>query len=94
MDIKCKTGDIRTWKKRLFVYISSTNVDTLAPLLYQCVKTRSKEVSFDCCLSHFQTSISTSLSSAKRLAPSLEPLYATNTSHGKQETFLYEYHLH
>jgi hypothetical protein len=44
--------------------------------------------SFDCCLSHFRTSVSTSSSSAKRLPPSCEPLYATDTSHRKQETFL------
>jgi hypothetical protein len=34
------------------------------------------------------------LSSPKRLPPSCEPLYATNTSYRKQETFLYEYLLH
>jgi hypothetical protein len=50
--------------------------------------------SFDCCLSHFRTSVSTSSSSAKPLPPSCEPLYWTNTSHHKQETFLYEYLLH
>jgi hypothetical protein len=50
--------------------------------------------SFDGSLSHFRTSVSTSSSSAKRLPPSYEPLYATNTSHRKQETFLYEYPLH
>jgi hypothetical protein len=32
----------------------------------------------------------TSASTAKRLPPSCEPLYATNTSHRKQETFLYK----
>jgi hypothetical protein len=50
--------------------------------------------SFECCLSHFRTSVWTSSSSAKRLPLSCEPLYATNTSHRKQETFLYEYPLH
>jgi hypothetical protein len=49
---------------------------------------------FDCCFSHFRTSVSTSSSSAKRLPPSCEPLYATNTSHRKQQTFRYEYPLH
>jgi hypothetical protein len=33
-------------------------------------------------------------SSANRLPPRCESLYATNTSHRKQETFLYEYPLH
>jgi hypothetical protein len=36
--------DIRTWKKHLFLYISSTNIETLVPSLYQCVKTCSIEV--------------------------------------------------
>jgi hypothetical protein len=44
MDIKRKPCDIRTCKKRLFLDISSTNIDTLVPSLYQCVKTRSIEV--------------------------------------------------
>jgi hypothetical protein len=41
MNMKHKTCDIRTWKKHLFLDISSTNFDTLAPSLYQCVETRS-----------------------------------------------------
>jgi hypothetical protein len=40
MDIKRKTCDIRTCKK-IFLDTSSTNPDTLAPSLYQCVETRS-----------------------------------------------------
>jgi hypothetical protein len=44
MNIKRKTRDIRTWKKHLFLGISSTSSDTLVPLLYQCVETRSIEV--------------------------------------------------
>jgi hypothetical protein len=49
--------------------------------------------SLDCCLSHFRTSVSTS-SSAKRLPPTCESLYATKTYNSKQETFLYEYPLY
>jgi hypothetical protein len=44
MDKNRKTCDIPTWKKRLFLEISSTNVDTLAPLLYQYAETCSIEV--------------------------------------------------
>jgi hypothetical protein len=44
MDMKRKTCDIRNWKKHLVLDISSTNIDTLAPSLYQCVETRSVEV--------------------------------------------------
>jgi hypothetical protein len=91
--MKRKTGDIRTWeRKHILLDVSSTNIDTLAPSLYQCVETRSIEVF--CCLSHFRTSVSTSSSSAKRLPASCELFYATNTSHFKQETFLYEHPLH
>jgi hypothetical protein len=44
MDIKRKTSDIQTWKKRLFLNISSINIDTLVPSLYQCVETCTREV--------------------------------------------------
>jgi hypothetical protein len=54
---------------------------------------RNTEVIWHCRLSHFRISVSTSSSSAKHLSPSYEPLYATNTSHHKEETFLYEYPL-
>jgi hypothetical protein len=43
IDIKRRTCDIRTWKKNLFLHISST-IDTFVPSLYQCVQTRSIEV--------------------------------------------------
>jgi hypothetical protein len=38
IDIKSKTYDIETRKKHLFLDISSTNMDTLVPSLYQCVE--------------------------------------------------------
>jgi hypothetical protein len=50
MDVKRKACDIRTWEKHLFLDISSTNIDTLVPSLYQCVETRSIKSS-DCCVS-------------------------------------------
>jgi hypothetical protein len=50
--------------------------------------------SFDSCLSYVYTSVSTSASLAKRSPPSCKPLYATDTSHDRQETFIYEYTLH
>jgi hypothetical protein len=42
--MKRKSCDIRTWKRRLFLDISSSNTDTLVASLYQCVETRSIEV--------------------------------------------------
>jgi hypothetical protein len=44
MNIKHKTCDIRTWGKKLFLDISSTNIDTLVPTLYLYVETSSIEV--------------------------------------------------
>jgi hypothetical protein len=44
IDIKRKTCDIRTWKKHLFLNISSANNDTFVQSLYQCVETRSTDV--------------------------------------------------
>jgi hypothetical protein len=44
MDINRKKCYILTWKKHLFLDISSTNTDTLVPSLYQCVETRNREV--------------------------------------------------
>jgi hypothetical protein len=38
MDIKRKSCDIQTWKKKhSFLDMSSTNIDTLVPSLYQCI---------------------------------------------------------
>jgi hypothetical protein len=54
--------------------------------------------SFDCCLSHFRTWSKHHLQLLnvleRILRPSCELLYLTNTSHCKQETFLYEYRWH
>jgi hypothetical protein len=44
MDIKRKKCDIRSRKEHLFLNISSTNIGTLVPSLYQCVETCSSEV--------------------------------------------------
>jgi hypothetical protein len=46
MDTKCKTCDryVILEKKTLFLDITSTNVDTHVPSLYQCVETHSIEV--------------------------------------------------
>jgi hypothetical protein len=82
--------------KNLFLDISSTTL-ILIPSLYQCIGKRSIEVVFFLFLLlprplsylHFN------LFGHERISrPSCEPLYATNTSHRKQETFLYEYPLH
>jgi hypothetical protein len=45
MDVKHKTCDIRTWKKKhSFLDISSANIDTLVLSLYQCVEICNTEV--------------------------------------------------
>jgi hypothetical protein len=92
MDIKSKTWKTRTWNKTISrhtppptpIHLSHRFTTASKPAAYK---------SFYCCFSHFHTFVSTSSSSVKRLAPSCEPLYATNTSHRKQETFLCEYPL-
>jgi hypothetical protein len=97
MDIKHEICDIRTWKKQLFLDIWSTNIDILDPLLHQCVETCSLKVFWLLYqpLPHLvghHLRLSNVLERPPR--PSCDPLYATNTSHRKQETFLYEYPLH
>jgi hypothetical protein len=97
MNIKRETCDMRTWKKRLFLDISSTNIDTLVPSLYQCVETRSIEV-FRLLSQPLPYLVGHHLRLSNvpdRISPSSrEPLYAAKSSHRKQETFLYEYPLH
>jgi hypothetical protein len=44
MDLKCKTCDVQTWKKHLFLDTSSSNIDTLVPSLYNSVEIHSIEV--------------------------------------------------
>jgi hypothetical protein len=93
MDIKHKTCNIRSWKKQLFLDISSTNIDTLAPSLYQCVETRSMEVFWLLSqpLPHLRFNL---FVISETFATKVEPLYATRTSQHKQETFVYEYPSH
>jgi hypothetical protein len=44
MDIKRKTCDIQTWKKHLFLDISSIIIDKVVHSLYHCLETRGMEV--------------------------------------------------
>jgi hypothetical protein len=91
MDIKHKTCDIRTWTKHLFLNISSTNIDTLVPSLYQYIEAfRLLSQSLPHLVRHhlWLPNVLQRISQC-----SCEPLYATNTSHHKQETFLYEHPL-
>jgi hypothetical protein len=93
MEVKHKTCDIRNWKKRLFLDISSTNIDTLVPSLYQCIETCSIEVFWLLSqpLLHLRFNL---FAISKISATKVEQLYVTNTSQNKQETFLCEYPLH
>jgi hypothetical protein len=45
IDVNRNTDDIRTWKKRSFLDITSNNTDTLVPSLYQRVKPAVQEYS-------------------------------------------------
>jgi hypothetical protein len=96
MDIKRKTCDVRYWNK-ISLDISSTNIDTLVPSLYQFVETRSSKVFwlFSQPLPHLVGHHLRLSNVPERISrPSCEPFYATNTSQRKQKTFLYEYPLH
>jgi hypothetical protein len=93
MDIKRKVCDIWTWKKQLFLDVSSTNIDTFVPSLYQCVETRSIYAFWLLSqpLPHLVGHHMRLSNVLERISPpSYERLCATNTSHRKQETFLYE----
>jgi hypothetical protein len=83
--------------EEILLDISSTNIDTLGSWLYQCIETRSIEV-FRLLSQplHHLVGLHLRLSNvSERISrPNCEPLYATNTSHIKQETFLYEYPFH
>jgi hypothetical protein len=65
----------------------------IGPIALPVRQTRSTEV-FDCCRSHFRISVSTYSSLDKCLPSTCEPLYATNTSHRRQEKFFCEYPWH
>jgi hypothetical protein len=98
MGMKRKTHDIRIWeKKKLFLDLSSTNIDILVPLLCQWDETRSVEVFLPLFqpLPHLVGHHLRLWNVLERIfRPSCEPLYATNTSNHKQKIFLYEYPLH
>jgi hypothetical protein len=93
MHVTRKTRDVRTWKKTLFSLHLYNNA-TLVSSAYQCVETHSIEV----CLTVLSAAISAAplfqlLRHQWKLSTEVEPLYSTNISQSKQETFLYEYHL-
>jgi hypothetical protein len=96
IDIKCNNTWYSNLEKHLFLDVSPTNIDTLVPSLYDCVETRSIEVYW--LLSANSAPPFQPLRHQPNVChvsrPSCEPLYTTNISHRKQETFLYEYPLH
>jgi hypothetical protein len=83
-------------KKHLFLDISSINFDKPVLSLYQCAETRSTEIFWP--LSQpLRTPVSLSTTFERpweNFSIQFEQLYATDTSHGKQETFFNEYPLH
>jgi hypothetical protein len=94
MDITSKTCDIRTWKDIGFLtYPPPALIRVHLPHCFTSASEPATQKSFDCCLSYFRISVSISSSSAKHVSLSCKPLYATNTSNRKQETFLYEHPL-
>jgi hypothetical protein len=83
--------------KHLFLGISSTNIDTLVPSLYQCVEIRNIEVFASVAISTGRPgrALSATFDVLEIISrPSCVPLYATYNSQQKQDKFLYEYHSH
>jgi hypothetical protein len=80
-------------KKHLFLDISSTNIDTLVPM-----RRNPQHRSLLTAVSDTSTPGRASSAAFERpwenLSTRCEPLYATNTSHFKQETFLYQHPWH
>jgi hypothetical protein len=94
IDIKRKTCDTRTWEKHLFLDISSTNTDTLVPSHFTSASKPASQKSFWLLsqpLPHLRFNV---FVVSETFASKVEPLYATNISQHKQETFLYEYISH
>jgi hypothetical protein len=71
---------------KTFLDISSTNIDTLVPSLYQCVETRSKEVFLllSQLLPHLRFNL---VVISEKFATKGELLYVTNTSHVNRKHF-------
>jgi hypothetical protein len=91
MHTKHRTCDNQTWKELFLLQISYTNIETHVPSLYECVETRSIDV-FDCCLSQFPISVSSS-----ETFESPWDNFSTQlrtASHQKEEISLNEYPLH
>jgi hypothetical protein len=84
----------------LFLDITSTIIDTLVPLFYQCVETPQSSPAAQSLLSQSRQEdliwhhlrLRTSL--REFFGPVVNRFMPTKTSHSKQETFLYEYPLH
>jgi hypothetical protein len=93
MDIKHKTCDIRTWKQHLFLNIPSTNTDTLVHRFTNASKPTAYKSFW--LLSQPLPCLFQPLRHQRSVChPDVNHFTWQNTSHRKQETFLYEYPLH
>jgi hypothetical protein len=88
MYIKRKTCDIRTWKKTFISRHILHQHWYTCPIALSVRWNPQRKSLLTVVSANSATPVSTSSSSAKRMPPSCEPLYATNTSHRKHETFL------
>jgi hypothetical protein len=92
IDIKHKICGIRK-KKHLFLDVFFSSINTLVVSLCHCAETRSIEVILTVVSGTSKSPFQLS-SSVKYFPPICEPLYVTNTSHHKQQTFIYEDSFH
>jgi hypothetical protein len=88
MDIKHKTCGIRTWEN---IYFSTYPPATLVHLSHRFASAPKPAAQKCLSLPHLQFNL---FVISETFSTKVEPLYGTNTSHSKQETFLYAYPLH
>jgi hypothetical protein len=80
-------------KKHLFLYISSTNIDTLVPSLYQCVETRSVEVFWTVVSATSATPFQPLRHQRNICHPVVNPITRQTLPAVNKEMFLYEHPL-
>jgi hypothetical protein len=91
MDVKRKTCHIRTWEKHLSLDISSTLIDTHVRPIALPVRLNPQQRSLSAVVSATSAPPFHLFVISETFVTKIEPLYATNTSDSKQETFLYGY---
>jgi hypothetical protein len=91
MDMKRKTCGIPTWKKHLFLDIYSTNIDSPIPIPLRRIP---QLTSFLTIVSATSTPPFQPFRQQQNICHQDGTIYAINSSHHKEKTFIHEYPLH